>query len=248
MNFSQKFFSLLFVSIIGSNCYSQIVLKDSCSNTVTGTVYEKNTTKVIPNALIQVKITSRIVDELHTDQNGKFSMKVNCDTRYIYSAVYENYTKDILLVFTSKTPKEHHIKLEIIPLNEFKIANGNKILNIENPIEFEPDDYRITSYVKPDLEKILEILNKYSKLQLEIAVHTNNMGNFEFLQKLSQERAIALANYFYDKGIDRERIVPVGYGFNKPVPECDTEEMKNKTKKCTHNSRIEFVVTSDVIE
>ena len=68
-----------------------------------------------------------------------------------------------------------------------------------------------------ELERILKLMNDYPKLKIEVSGHTDNVGSREYNLKLSQQRAQAVANYLISNGIDKSRIVSVGYGFDKPI-------------------------------
>lgn len=52
-------------------------------------------------------------------------------------------------------------------------------------------------------------------------------------QKLSEERAMAIAQWLIKEGIDCKRIVVVGFGATKPIAEASDVE---------HNTRINFVI------
>jgi outer membrane protein OmpA-like peptidoglycan-associated protein len=219
----------------------------NCINNVTGKVVNKQTKSHISNALIQLKLNGKVVEELHTDSNGTFTFSLDCEARYQISAVYENFSKSIKLVYTTNTQNNHDVLMEMIPLNEFKVVNDKKMIAIE-PIEFEPDDYSVTKEIAAQLDFVFELLNKYNNLQIEIAFHSNNMGEFEFLKSLTQKRADVCANYIINKGISSSRIVSKGYGFSAPISDCNNEEMKENKKRCLNNLRTEFIVTSDIIE
>ncbi len=221
--------------------------KENCINNVTGKVLNKNSGKEITNALIQLKLNGNVVEETYSDAEGSFSFQLNCASRYQVSAIYENYSKSIKLVFTSNTNTNHILKLELIPLNEFKIENGVKMIVME-PLEFEPDDASITKETALQLDMVVDILNKYNNLKIDIVFHTNNMGDLSFLKNLSQKRADACANYITSKGIDSNRTNAAGLGFEKPIDKCNNDIMKQNKDRCVDNDRTEFIVKSDIIE
>lgn len=227
--------------------HAQTTDAETCFNQVNGKVVNKSTGNVIANAFIQLKTNGKIIEEMHSDGSGMFQFKLNCDTRYQVSAVFENYSKSIKLVFTSKTTATHEIVLEMLPLNEFVVENGKKVIVME-PIEFEPDDNTVTQDIAAQLDHVVELLTKYSNIKIEIAFHTNNLGDLTFLKNLSQKRADACSSYIVGKGIDPSRVIATGYGFTNPIEGCNTPEMISRKEKCTKNSRTEFVVISDVVE
>jgi outer membrane protein OmpA-like peptidoglycan-associated protein len=91
-----------------------------------------------------------------------------------------------------------------------------------------------------DLDKIVDYLNKNSNLRIELSGHSDNTGSEIVNQKLSAERAKAVADYLIKKRIDRQIITTVGYGGTKPLVPNDSEEHKQQ------NRRVDFVISSSI--
>ncbi len=221
--------------------------EEKCINTVNGKVIDKSTNNEIANSLVQLKANGTIVEETHTDADGSFSFQLKCDTRYQISAICENYSKGVKLIFTLNTKTDHNITLELIPMVEFKIEDNTKKIVME-PIQFEPDDNSITPDAAEQLDFVVELLKKYNNMKINLAFHSNNMGNFDFLKNLSQKRADICARYITERGIDPSRINAVGYGFEKPIEKCNDDMMMTNKTRCVDNYRTEFIVISDVIK
>ena len=101
---------------------------------------------------------------------------------------------------------------------------------------FEFDKYRITTASYPILDQLVEIINKYPFIKLEIAAHTDNVGSFEYNMNLSQRRVQSIVDYLIGKGIDEHRIIGKGYGESRPIATNNTEEGREM------NRRVEFIV------
>ncbi len=97
-------------------------------------------------------------------------------------------------------------------------------------------DIEKSSY--PTLDSVVEILNKYPSVRLEVSGHTSSEGTEKRNQELSEERAGAVRKYFIDKGIGEERIVGRGAGASEPIADNETKEGREA------NRRIEFRVLS----
>ena len=52
---------------------------------------------------------------------------------------------------------------------------------------------------------------------IQVSGHTDNVGNDAYNQKLSQQRAGAVKDYFVTKGIDAGLVKSVGFGESKPI-------------------------------
>jgi OmpA-OmpF porin, OOP family len=101
---------------------------------------------------------------------------------------------------------------------------------------FDQSSYRLRPESFDQLDKLLRTLQTMPTLRIEIAGHTDNVGDRRLNQSLSEQRAKIIANYLIDKGIPEVRLRHNGYGGNRPAAPNDVEENKRK------NRRVEFVV------
>jgi outer membrane protein OmpA-like peptidoglycan-associated protein len=104
---------------------------------------------------------------------------------------------------------------------------------------FEFDDHRIGEASYPILDEVVNIMNRYPKLSLEIAAHTDNMGSFEYNMNLSQRRAQSMVDYLVSRGIAAERLIGNGYGESRPIASNTSEEGKML------NRRVEFIILDE---
>lgn len=81
------------------------------------------------------------------------------------------------------------------------------------------------------LNKILEGLKTMSDVTIELSGHTDNMGEEEVLQTLSQDRANAVKDYLVENGIEESRIQAVGYGASQPVADNDSDEGREMNRR-----------------
>ena len=87
------------------------------------------------------------------------------------------------------------------------------------------------------LRGLMELLATHPSMKIELRGHTDNQGTAEFNQKLSKERAEAVATYLTSHGIDPARIVLItGFGESMPVDDNDSPEGRS------HNRRVEYRV------
>lgn len=66
------------------------------------------------------------------------------------------------------------------------------------------------------------MLNEYNKTLVEIAGHTDNTGQAEYNQKLSERRAHSVAAYLVSRKVNANRLIEVGGGENYPIASNDT--------------------------
>lgn len=89
---------------------------------------------------------------------------------------------------------------------------------------------------EPAIAEIVKMLNMDKGLKVYVVGHTDNVGQFNYNVKLSQERAAWLVNALTTKhGIAASRLTPFGAGPTSPVASNKTDEGKAK------NRRVELV-------
>lgn len=89
-----------------------------------------------------------------------------------------------------------------------------------------------------ELHRLIDILNKYPKLKIEVGGHTDSRGSVDYNLRLSETRAKAVVDYLISKGIDPRRLQYKGYGKSKPIDTNDTEAGRLR------NRRVEFTILS----
>jgi outer membrane protein OmpA-like peptidoglycan-associated protein len=105
------------------------------------------------------------------------------------------------------------------------------IITLEN-IQFMPDSYELMESEKEKLDQIGEILNKYPDRDLLITGHTAYAGIMRGLQKLSEDRARAVAEYLLSLGVrESSEVVTQGMGPDMPIADNSTEEGKQRNRR-----------------
>ena len=90
-----------------------------------------------------------------------------------------------------------------------------------------------------ELENVVAAMKANPNLLIELGGHTDNTGDADANQALSQSRADAVLQYLTSKGIQANRLSAVGYGQTSPLASNDTEEGRAK------NRRTEFTILSN---
>lgn len=111
-----------------------------------------------------------------------------------------------------------------------------EILSRTGNIHFRPASDRLDDKSRPLLDNIRDIVSRCPGLVVRIAGHTDSDGPAPANQRLSEQRAAAVAAYLSARGIAAERMQVVGFGEDSPLVPNDSAENKAK------NRRIEFAV------
>lgn len=91
-------------------------------------------------------------------------------------------------------------------------------------VNFEFDSAKLTADSTASLDAAVQILKRHSDLKVEVAGHTDSVGNDDYNMGLSERRAQAVADYLIANGADAANITVKGYGETDPVADNGTEE------------------------
>jgi outer membrane protein OmpA-like peptidoglycan-associated protein len=101
---------------------------------------------------------------------------------------------------------------------------------------FEQSQYRLLPSSYAQLDKLANTLLKYPHLTIQVAGHTDNVGDPRLNLALSEHRALVVTHYLQRKGVAEGRIKARGYGGTRPLAPNTTETERAK------NRRVEFTV------
>ena len=88
----------------------------------------------------------------------------------------------------------------------------------------------------PTLKEIAKLLSENPSLNLFVVGHTDNVGDFKYNMKLSEERADAVVKILVSKyKVNNNKLTPAGVGPLAPVTSNDTEEGR------AENRRVELI-------
>ena len=80
-------------------------------------------------------------------------------------------------------------------------------------------------------ELVLAIKKMPQSTTITLAGHTDNIGNEVFNQKLSLNRANAVADYLIANGIDKNQFIVTGYGSSQPIAPNDSEKNRSLNRR-----------------
>lgn len=114
---------------------------------------------------------------------------------------------------------------------------GDLILNMPGSITFDVGRDEVQPGFFPVLDTVSAILNEYNETTINVTGHTDNTGNVDSNQLLSQRRAESVGTYLQDKNVEATRILTSGAGSAVPVADNATDEGRQE------NRRVELVLT-----
>jgi OOP family OmpA-OmpF porin len=161
-----------------------------------------------------------------SNAEGKFTIQIPGGDNYLIIikgfGKEENYSK---LNIPELNPSEKYgvysIKVQFEPPRTITLDN----------VFFDSGKATLRSESYTELDELYDYMKHKKNLKVEIAGHTDDIGDDAFNLKLSQQRAETVKNYLVKKGISANRIVAKGYGETQPVADNTTEEGRQKNRR-----------------
>lgn len=75
------------------------------------------------------------------------------------------------------------------------------------------------------------LMKQYPTLKLQVSGHTDSVASDEYNLKLSERRAASVLKYLVSKGIDKARIISIGFGEKKPVATNETDAGRAQNRR-----------------
>jgi outer membrane protein OmpA-like peptidoglycan-associated protein len=123
-----------------------------------------------------------------------------------------------------------------------KVNQNNLLITMTSQAAFDFDSTTIKPGFYTTMDKIAKVLIRYGKTYLTIVGYTDNAGNNQHNQTLSEHRAQAVNDYLRNKGILVQRLEFLGRGGTASRASNATEEGRRP------NWRVEIVVEPIVAE
>ncbi|NNM50676.1 MAG: OmpA family protein [Pseudomonadales bacterium] len=107
----------------------------------------------------------------------------------------------------------------------------NQDQSIRLDINFETNKAVIHGDASAQLHKLIDFMHQYPDVNVVIEGYTDNVGNAQANQLLSQRRADVVRNVLVSAGVDASRLKAVGYGESRPVASNATEQGRSENRR-----------------
>lgn len=112
-------------------------------------------------------------------------------------------------------------------------------VTFDNGILFATNKSELGAPARKALQEFATSLKNSPDTDVTIYGHTDNTGSRAVNEKLSKERAEAVANFLVGNGVSRARILTEGLAYDQPVADNSTAEGRAK------NRRVEIYITAN---
>ena len=215
-----------------------------CEQELYGEITDLDSKIALPNAKVTLFDNKmNVLKTINADQNGAYTFLVECSRMYTVRAEKENYTTNEKQVTIAKENGKTHLPIAL-EKDQCKVTIGDdlgKCFGIKN-IYFDLDKSNIRTEAALDLEKILDVLNQYPNMKLDIRSHTDSRASFKYNEALSDRRAKSTISWLVKNGINANRLTGKGYGESQLVNRC-ADNAKCTEEEHQMNRRSEFIIT-----
>lgn len=207
-----------------------------CDVLLTANVMDAKTKLGIDSATTSISDKEGNIASTKTSSNeGVSEFMLVCDEAGKLIVSKEGYNSKIVdLKMSSEEFTSINVMLD--PIEKIIVAEKIEL----NTIYFDFDKSNIKAEAAFELDKLVQIMNKYPEMTVSIESHTDSKGPSSYNQRLSERRAKTTSQYVISKGIDSTRLSSAGKGESSPVVDC-TNCSKDEDQL---NRRSEFIITA----
>lgn len=221
----------------------QIEQPELNTTTITGTVMDILSGTIVPNATVRLldKNTQQLM-EVTSGDDGQFIFEdLPKNTNYtvkVNAADYFESEKPVEIENVTPDPLEIGMK----PVDDIIVLEEGERKLKTDMIYFNFDKHTITEAAAAELNKLVQVWEKYPNMVIKIESHTDSRGPKAYNQVLSDKRAKASRDYLISKGIPADRIASaVGYGEEQLLNDCGNGIRCSRAQH-EQNRRSEFVI------
>lgn len=158
------------------------------------------------------------------------SIKVNTHQGQ-YQQIVENTTETPVLDWLSKELAQIGLSLDC---SEYLLTNSAVELS-NNPeviarVYFNFDDSTLTQQSEYVLTRVMRLIESQAR-NIELAGHTDNVGDSGYNFSLGLRRSKAVEDYLVERGVDAQRITTTSYGETKPFVDNMSDENRKLNRR-----------------
>lgn len=214
---------------------------------VEGLVQDKNSKELLPGSLVTLFDESgNVLQDSIVGSKADYLFKIEPNKKYkIRGTRKAHIPQDVEFSTDSKGKIQHNIYLTLESFDhaEERVKPNEKgDIQVElDKIYFDFDKSKIRNDAAITLNVLVDLMNKYASMEVEVSAHTDARGNDQYNLDLSKRRAASTLEYLVSKGIDRNRLKSIGYGEMQPLNQC-VKEGVCKEEEYDINRRCEFTI------
>jgi len=212
-------------------------LRPLCDVLISATVLDDKTRNPISGASVSLYDAegNKVVTK-STNAEGVAEFIVECEEDSELEVVMDGFDSKKVAVKGSDD-EENNVQISLDPIEVLIVADRIEL----DPIYFDYDKSNVTAQAAFELDKLVQIMNKYPELVITATSHTDYIGSSPYNLKLSDRRAKTTVQYVISKGINEARISGIGKGETEPKIDCGTNCTDEERQL---NRRSEFIIVN----
>jgi outer membrane protein OmpA-like peptidoglycan-associated protein len=112
-----------------------------------------------------------------------------------------------------------------------KLPNDVVRVTMTNQTAFETNSTTIKPGFDSTMDKLADVVVRYGKTTLVVVGHTDNVGTAGYNQRLSERRALSVAQYLESHRVNAMRLATAGKGEAEPVASNSTESGRQANRR-----------------
>lgn len=105
------------------------------------------------------------------------------------------------------------------------------ILNMPGNVTFDTNSSTISGQFYPVLNSVSKVLKEYNKTTIDVAGHTDSTGSRDHNLRLSEARAVSVADHLSSRGVAPARFFVKGYGPDYPIASNQSAAGKRQNRR-----------------
>jgi outer membrane protein OmpA-like peptidoglycan-associated protein/tetratricopeptide (TPR) repeat protein len=208
--------------------------------TLRGIVRDATTNQPLEGVKVTLKNeTNGIVKSVTTKADGKFffqlEQKSNFTVRGEKPKWLSSETAEVTTVGLDRST-ELYVDLSL----KMVAPSAKAVIALKN-IFYDLDKSAIKPKSETELNNLVQLMNEYPDMKIELGSHTDCRNTHDYNQKLSQRRSESAVAYLIAKGIAKNRIIAKGYGETKLINRC-ADGVTCSEDEHQQNRRTEFTI------
>lgn len=195
-----------------------------------------------------VNITGKnplLVGTKSNNAGNKFSFLLEGDQTYVVYTSRDEFYPDTI-TFNTRGINDDQVIQKTVTLRarprseEYDTYTINEPIRLNN-IYYDLDKADIKAEAEKDLAYLVELMEQYPDMIIELSSHTDSRSDDNYNQKLSQRRADSAKRWLVNEGVEARRIATKGYGEKVLLNRCKNG-VRCSEEEHAINRRTEFKI------
>lgn len=182
-------------------------------------------------------MVDQVIDSIPCLHDTIYLTKDDADTKHDTIVLYNNRVDTVYV----KQPVHvggglDYVSKDCYSVSEMKsflvlgVDISDKRLCLFN-VHFNFDSYVLRQESYAPLNEVADLMRSLPDMKIEIYGHTDSLGNDEYNERLSLNRAKSVIKYLVSQGIDESRMKPFGFGETHPIATNSTAEGREQNRR-----------------